>query len=202
MANRVRNRYGVFVTPEEKAREDAKFAQKFAAEFPWVAPETVYEYADGFKLVAVRAIEDLRLLGSVQGHCSGSHYHWAGELQIEHIMTILKPTGAPCGTFHAKDVEWFGKPHPDDDLGNLPKDRAWTSISESKVWGSSTYYEGDKTPEQWVAYNYVVPSKFNQPINILGHKALFISINTGYNLDELEGQLAVKFEQFYEANKE
>ena len=110
MAQRVRSIHGHFITVEQKAIEDAERAAKLQ----WKAPEPVHTFENGYKLVSLRATEDLVKFGEEMRHCAGSHVKWVQVERIWHILTTLDEKGEAHGTLFLKDNDWFKKPHPDD----------------------------------------------------------------------------------------
>ena len=116
MPQRVRSVHGHFITVEEKAKEDAERAAKFAWAAPDVVCDNIPDYP-GYKIVSLRHPDDLVLFGQLMHHCAGSHVKWVTQERIWHFLTVLDSKGEPHVTVHLKDKEWMGKPHPDDNKG-------------------------------------------------------------------------------------
>ena len=116
MPQRGRSVHGNFITVEEKAKEDAERAARFA----WTAPDVVCSSIPGYpgyKIVSLRHPDDLVLFGGLMNHCAGSHVKWVTQERIWHFLTVLDAKGEPHMTVHLKDKEWIGKSHPDDNKG-------------------------------------------------------------------------------------
>jgi hypothetical protein len=141
MADRVRNRRGQFVTPEEKAREDEQYSQMYG----WNGLEVIKEFPDGNKLVRVTEAEDLTKWGKMMGHCGGSHYKWTTIERIWHFLTVIDTNGKPHCTWHLKDKAWVGTPHPDDaPEGKYSGNGASTYVGPHEMglkFGRSTTYD-------------------------------------------------------------
>ena len=139
MVQRVRDIHGRFVTPDEKAAQEAEIA----ARWHWEAPEVLREYDNGLRLVSLRDYRDLAKWGKNQSHCGGTHYKWVGEQQIWHFLTFLDKNNRCHGSVHLKDKEWFKKPHPEDTVKRAVVAGAgtFTPAVPDGLWCKSTDYE-------------------------------------------------------------
>jgi hypothetical protein len=111
----------------------------------WAEPETVWEN-DEYAIYYLSHPFDLAALGSLQRHCSGTHWVWACEEKVWQFFALVdKASRVPHLTIHAKDVAWFkAKPHPRDSLPSpasaLPQDK------EVKTYSGYSYAAPARIP--------------------------------------------------------
>lgn len=115
----------------------------------WKSPKTLWvppEHPD-IALVKITDPDDLVTWAKHMGHSGGRYQKWVIDTPIWHFLTFLDAEGFPHCTIHAKDREWWGKPHPDDAQAT---DGSWywdttgpvDKAGRSRFWVPSTLYEG------------------------------------------------------------
>lgn len=127
-------------------------------------------------LIRITDPDELMQFGHVMGHCAGAHTKYACITPIEHFLTIIDAEGKPHGTLQLKDVEWYRKSHPDDDLihtrpRNIYHTRAGEQLGPLLSGG---YAKGDETHYfKSTAYDYKSKS-MTEPVFVDGHVAFVI----------------------------
>lgn len=99
----------------------------------WEAAESVYEYDDGWKILAVTTQKDLSTLGNLMGHCAGHHFGWVQD-KVFYLFTLVDKQGNPRGTILAKTASWINKIHPNDKLTGFDYAGA-----DRRTYASTTY---------------------------------------------------------------
>lgn len=102
----------------------------------WKAPHVLHEFDGGYQLIYVDHPDDLATLGTIQGHCAGTHFVWACEERIWYFFTVVDKNGVPHNTVHAKQMKWVNKIHPRD---NKPRPPLQLSHSYDRDTGRLVY---------------------------------------------------------------
>lgn len=114
--------------PEKVKGERGRDVRKRA--YTWKDVKRVYEFDDGWYIGLVDDPEDAAQLGSIQGHCSGTHFVWTHEERIWYFFVLFDGDDSPRSTIHMKQASWIGKRHPRDDGEEVP-DAVWSHLSGS-----------------------------------------------------------------------
>ena len=159
----------------------------------WTDPHVLWE-EDGLRVVRLVEPEDIDLWATIMGHCGASHLKWIRDEQIWHFLTILDGQDVPHTTMHAKDVEWFGVPHPADSQPGYTEGILPYQLPKVDAEGRAV---------EWVPSRRYEPRfggpEFPDPIMIEGHRAyLMYAQGTGGTT----GRYAGTIQRFYEAMKE
>jgi len=109
----------------------------------WKDATVEREWPDGYKVVRVRTQADLTTLSDNGGGCSKAHTFWTHHARpiSEYFFVMQKPDGGVGPILFCKDMRWFGKNHPQEDLYQ----REWyKKIDAIARYGSpigSAYYD-------------------------------------------------------------